>query len=204
MSNPKKLPSNQESNFYDKDPSPVTLVKEPYKEFFSWQSPIRPFQKKSKEYFTNLGALFFLVCIILLFLNQIGLILTILALAFLYYILNTVKPENTQHKLTTKGIQTSDKKYSWDQLGRFWFEKKNNQNILYIENFLGLPNRLMLLFDKNDKIQIKKILQKRLIHEKPELTQLDKASNWLSEKFIFESTSNQEKHNSKTSDNPKK
>ncbi|NMC36113.1 hypothetical protein GYA49_03625 [Candidatus Beckwithbacteria bacterium] len=168
------------------EPAPVTIVKEPLKILLTWKAPIRPFKKRNREYFTTAGSIIFLICIILLFVKEFLLVLALIALSFLVYIMGTVEPEEVEHKLTNKGIITLGKTYFWEQLGRFWFEKKFNDEVLMIENFIGIPSRLMLLLGKQDKIQIKAILDKYLLQEKPELSQVEKMSKWLGEKVPLE------------------
>jgi hypothetical protein len=169
-------------------PMPVTLVNDPFKILYSWESASRPFKKRTKEFYTNIAALIFLLCIILLFLKQIVLILVILALAFFVYTLSTVEPEKTVHKITTKGIETVGKKYLWEQLGRFWFQTKDKETLLTIENYFGLPNRIIMIVSPYDKDSIQSVLQKHLIEEKPEETQIEKMGRWLSEKFVLENS----------------
>lgn len=183
-----------QSDNFSQDPAPVTVVKQPYKVLLTFKSPSRIFQKKSKEYYKNIAVLIFLLSIILVFLGQTILVLAILAFGFFTYALNSVKPEEITHKFTNKGIETIDKKFSWDQLGRFWFEKNNDQEILYIENFISLPPRLIILLGNQKKQDLKNILDKYLIEEKPELSQIEKAGIWLSNKFSLDS--------SNTSQNP--
>lgn len=167
-------------------------VTQPPKEkfFLSWSSPSRIFRKHSKEFYTNLGAIVLLVCIILLFIKQIWLILAIIAFSFFMYVIDTVKPEKIEHKISDQGIFTAGKKFFYDQLGRFWIEKEYGQNILYIENYIGFPVRLIILLADQKKEEIENLLKNYLVMEKPELSQAEKWSKWLSEKIILEKPQN--------------
>jgi len=161
---------------------------EPLKIFLAWKAPVRPFKKRSREYFTTIGAMVFLLMIILLFLQEWFLIIVMMALTFLAYIMATVAPQTTEHKITNRGIITGGKRYFWPQLGRFWFSEKWNQPMLKIENFAGLPRHLVLLIDHLEKRKIKEILSKYLLFEEPEKTWVDKASHWLSRRVPLESS----------------
>jgi len=152
----------------------------PLKVMLEWQAPARPFRKKSKEAITTIGAILILIGIILIFLKEWFLIAVIIALAFFFYILSTVKPEIILHKITNKGITTGDKDYFYDQLIRFWFDKEVDQEILFIDGFERFNFRLMLLLNSKSKEQLKKILSEYLPEEKPEETWADRAGSWVS------------------------
>lgn len=176
-----KIPlRNQES------PLEVTYKPGPTKILITWKAPARPFKKQSREYFTTLGAMIFLIALILVFLKEFVFIAAILSLFFMVYVLSTVEPEEITHKVTNKGMVTGKKTYPWEKLGRFWFSAKWGNNILNVENFLGLPSRIILLLGKTPKEEIKKIFEEYLIFEKPEKTFIDKASTWLSKKVPLE------------------
>jgi hypothetical protein len=171
------------------DPSPVTIVREPMKNLLAWKSPARPFEKKDREFYTTAGSIIFLACVVLLFIKEFLFIMAIVAFAFFYYILTTVPPEKVEHKLTNKGIFTIGKLYEWEQLGRFWFEVKSGSQVLLVENYVGLPPRLMILLADQKKEVLQKLLSKYLLLEKPEKTQMDKAADWIQKKVPLETSS---------------
>ncbi len=167
-------------------PLEVTYKPGPIKVLLSWKAPARPFKKQSREYFTTIGAMIFLIALILVFLKEFLLIGAILALFFIVYVLSTVKPEEITHKINNRGIATGKKTYKWEQLGRFWFSEKWGNQLLNIENFFGLPARLTLLLGATPKEKVKKVLEEYLISEKPEKNFVDRASEWISKKVPLE------------------
>lgn len=167
-------------------PSPVTVVKEPMKELLAWKAPARPFKKREREYFSTSGAIVFLLSIILLFLKEWLLIGVIIALTFLSYVLASIEPEETEHKVTTRGVFTGKKLFEWPRLGRFWISEKWGHKVLYIEQFIGMPTQLLMLLGKQTEKNIKRVLEKYLIYEKPGKTVVDKASEWLAKKIPLE------------------
>ena len=170
----------------NQEPTPVTFVPEALKTLFEWKASSRPFKTRSREFYTTAGSIIFLVCIILVFIKEFLFIMAIIAFAFFYYVLSTVKPEEVAHKITNRGIDMAGNFFPWNQLGRFWFDQQWDSQILYIENFVGLPPRLMLLFDKKDKETLKQLLGKYLFNEKPEKSQIEKAGQWLAKKVPLE------------------
>jgi hypothetical protein len=160
---------------------PVQVVKpEPLRTLVEWKAPVRPFKKRDREYLTTIGAIVFLLGVILLFLQEWLLIAVIVALVFVAYILSTVSPEETEHKITNRGVITGGKTYRWEELVRFWFTEKWGQKILSLETVVRFPGRLTLLLGEANQEQIKKILSDYLPFEEPEKTWADNASNWLS------------------------
>jgi len=155
------------------------------KTLLEWEAATRPFKKRSKEFFSTVLTIAALIVIILAFLKEWFAILAVVAFVFLVFITGKIPPENVGHKITTRGIVTGGKEYRWEQLGRFWFEEKNGQKILYVENF-GFPRVLMMLLGETDKAKVKAILSDYLPEEAPEKTWIDKASQWLTTKISLE------------------
>jgi hypothetical protein len=177
---------NPKSSLKKPDPTEVTMVPPPAKDLLEWESPARPFKKRDREYFTTIGAIVFLLTIILFFLKEWLLIGAIIAFAFLAYVLASIPPEKVRHKITTRGIITAGKMYKWPTLSRFWFSKKWGSDILNIETLFTMPGRLALLLDGQSKEKVKSTVEKYLVQDKPPATTLDKAGNWLTKKFPLE------------------
>lgn len=156
------------------------------KTLLAWTAPERLFKKRSREYFSTIGAIVFLLVVILLFLKEWFLILTIIALAFVVYIMATIEPRKVKHEITTKGIVTGGRKYDWEELGRFWFTEKWGQKILHIEALVRLPRQLMMILSEINKAQVEKILSQYLSSEEPEKTWIDNAGEWLSRRVPLE------------------
>lgn len=168
----------------------VQVIKpEPLKTLLAWSAPERPFKKRGREYFTTVGAIVFLIGVILLFLKEWFLIVVMIALMFVAYIMATVEPRKVEHKITNQGIVTGGRRYRWEELGRFWFTEKWGKKILHVENLFSLPRQLLMLLEEMKQEQIKKILSDYLPFEEPEKTWVDNASEWLSRRVPLESSS---------------
>jgi hypothetical protein len=186
---PAQNPSTLKKSSPEVNPSEVTVVPTPAKDLLVWQAPARPFKKRGREYFSTIAAIVFLLIIILLFIKEWLLIGVIIALTFVSYVLATIPPEEITHKITTRGLTTGGKSYKWDWFSRFWFSKKWNNDILHLETILVFPRRLQLLLKEGAKEEVKKIIEKYLLFEKPKRTMVDKAAKWLQEKVPLESQS---------------
>jgi len=156
------------------------------KTLLAWSAPSRPFKKRGKEFFSTIGTIALLLVIILVFFQEWLLIMVIIAMAFSAYVLATIQPEKVDHQITNRGVMTGAKKYRWGELNRFWFGKKANQTMLYLETRLRFPRLLILLLGETKQVEIKKILVKYLAFEQPDPTWLDKSGDWLSRKFPLE------------------
>ncbi|HUS51879.1 MAG TPA: hypothetical protein VMX77_00230 [Candidatus Bathyarchaeia archaeon] len=159
------------------------------KTLLSWQSAARPFKKRDREYFTTIGAIVFLLAVILLFLKEWLLIAVIIALMFVAYILSSVPPEEVDHQVTTRGIKTGNRHYDWEDLGSFWFSERWKQAILHVGTKLRFPGQLLILLGSQDKEEIKNVLGKHLDFTEPEPTWMDNAAGWLSRKVPLEKSS---------------
>ena len=165
----------------------VQVVKPmPLKTLLEWESAVRPFKKRSREYFTTLGAIVLLLAIILIFLKEWFLILVVIALSFMVYVMGTIPPQSTTHKITNRGVVTGDRNYLWVELERFWFTQKWEQKVLNIDTAGLFSGRLMLLVNPADEAKIKTLLSEYLLLEEPEKTWMDRAGDWLSRNIPLE------------------
>jgi len=156
---------------------------------YRWKAPIRPYKKRDRDYYTTIAAIAFLIIIILGFLREFLLIAVVVAFAFVSYVLAAVPPEQTEHKLTSRGIRTADKLYRWGDLRRYWFTEKYGQAMVIVQTVMLFPGELLMLLSDADKEKVRKILNEHLPHEQPEPTFLDKSANWLSKQVPLEKQS---------------
>lgn len=159
------------------------LEKPPQEELvFEWQAPSRTFKKHKRQYFTTVATIVLLLCLILFFAGQILPIAVVIAVAFLTYIMATIPPHTITNAITTFGIHNEKDVYFWDELGSFWFEKKNDDEILFIE-VARFPYRLSLLLGNESREKLTEILSEVLINQRPPLTETERLSKWLQEKI---------------------
>ena len=142
---------------------------EPLKTLLTWRASERPFKKRSREYFTTIGAIVFLLAVILLFLKEWFLIVAIIALMFVAYVMATIEPGKVKHKITNRGITTGGKTYRWEELGRFWLSEKWNQKMIQVETLLPFPRHLILLLGDIEEKKVKQLLSQYLLFEKPQM-----------------------------------
>lgn len=151
----------------------------------TWTSPSRLFKKRDKEYFTNVGAIVFLLIVILLFAREFLLIAAVVSIVFLIYVLSTVPPEDVSHSITTLGIESMGHVFRWEELSGFWFEHQWDQSLLQIQPILGA--RITILLGRESKEKVGDVMAKYItFHETPQKSWVDNASTWLSEKVPLE------------------
>ena len=142
------------------DSSPAEEAKEQKEVYLSWSSPSRLFKRRDREYFTNVGAIVFLLIIILVFAREFLLIAAVVSIVFLIYVLSTVPPENVEHRITNLGIESAGHFYRWEQLGEFWFEEQWGQVLLKLRPVMG-PHIIILLADQ-DKAHVRELVAKHI------------------------------------------
>ena len=151
-----------------------------------WSSPSRPYKERTREFYTTILSIAFLLGVILLLLKEFLLIGVIMAFAFLSYVLATHKPDNVTHQLTPSGIFTDQKLYKWEELTHFWLKKQWDQEIIICKTVKPLPGVILLVLDPTQKASIVKILSEKLPEETPTDSFVDKASRWLGDKIPLE------------------
>lgn len=151
----------------------------------TWISPSRLFKRWDKEYFTNIGAIVFLLAVILVFAREFVLIAAVVSIVFLVYVLSTVPPEDVTHRITNLGIESAGRFYRWEELVDFWFEEQWGQVMLKIRPALG--THIIVLLGSEDKNKVREIVAKYIpFREQPEKTWVDNAATWISEKIPLE------------------
>lgn len=153
-----------------------------------WTSPARPYKKRSREFYTTILSIAFLLAVILLLLREFLLIGVIIAFAFLSYVLATHKPEDVIHQVTTKGIRTDNKLFEWSELTNFWLKKEWNQEMVICQTVKALPGVILMVIDPKNREEIIKAIGEKIPLEKPADSFVDKASKWLGDKVPLENT----------------
>lgn len=171
------------------DDTPAGSQKEVEQEvLLAWNSPSRLFKKRDKEYFTNIGAIVFLLIIILVFAREYLLIAAVVSIVFLVYVLSTVPPEDVSHRITNLGLESAGHFYRWEELADFWFEEQWGQMMAVFRPVVG--TRIIVLLGSEDKEQVHKLIAKYIpFREQPEKTWVDNAARWITEKIPLEKPS---------------
>ena len=153
--------------------------------YVQWASPSRLFKKRDKEFFTNIGAIVFLLTVILVFAREYLLILALLSIAFLVYVLSTVPPEEVKHRITNLGIESAGHFYRWEELSEFWFEEQWSQTLAILRPIFG--SRIIILLGGQDRSKVRELIAKHIpFREKPEKSWVDNAAHWITEKIPLE------------------
>lgn len=154
----------------------------------AWSSPSRLFKRRDKEYFTNIGAIVFLLIVILIFAREFLLIAAVVSIVFLIYVLSTVPPEEVTHRITNLGIESAGHYYRWEELFEFWFEEQWGQALLVLRPIMG--TRIIILLATQDKTLVRKLIAEYIpFRENPDKSWVDNASSWLSKKIPLEKPS---------------
>jgi hypothetical protein len=175
-------PAEEKSSTLSDKPVAVTVKNEPENTLFAWRSPARPFKRRDKQFYATIIIIASIVGFILFLTEGFMPVILLISLIFLYYILNTVQPEEIEYSITNKGIKVVDKKTEWNALGRFWFSRRFDSDLLILET-AALPGRMEVVIKKEDKETIKKTLSPYLTEEEVPPSALDKAANWFAEKL---------------------
>ncbi len=172
----------KESTLKEREERPVVIRPEPERDLATWQAPARPFKRRNKEFYVTIVAIAAIVGLVLFLVEGFMPVILIVSLIFLFYVLNTVEPEEIEYKITSKGIKVADKRTGWGVMVRFWFSKRFDNELLVVET-LTLPGRMEFVINLEQKENIKKALLRYLPEEKASPSSLDKAANWFSKKL---------------------
>ena len=165
-----------------KNTATSTLENQKEQDLFAWRAPSRPFKTRSREFYVTLFAITGLVGLILFIAEGAMPVVLLIAIVFLFYILSTVAPEEIEYRITNRGIKIAGSKTDWQMMGRFWFTRRMESDLLVIETFT-IPGRLELVVKSEEIETIRKNLSSYLTEEEVQPSGLEKAANWFSSKL---------------------
>jgi len=152
------------------------------KELVSWVAPARPFKRRNRNFYVTVIVMAATIGFVLFLADGWLPVVLIISLVFLFYVMSTVPPENIEYKITNLGIKIANVNTPWEALGRFWFTKRMDSNLLVVET-RTLPGRLELVIDPAKEKEIKDALSKELAYEEVPASNIDKAANWVSKRM---------------------
>ncbi|HEX8965206.1 MAG TPA: hypothetical protein VF820_02115 [Patescibacteria group bacterium] len=157
------------------------------KTLLAWTAPGRPFQKKSKIFYSTSLLIMLFVEIILFLFGQYMLMLVVLSFVFVVFMLATVPPRDFHYRISTEGIFIEDHFYLWSELYDFYFKKRQGQTILHVSTHAFLPGELTLTLGEVDQNHVKAVILPYLPYrEYISPSFMDKAGDWLSKTFPLE------------------
>jgi len=156
------------------------------KTLLKWEAPERAFKKRDKDFWITTISILVLFSVVLFFVKEFFLIVALVSVLFLYYVLSTVPPQTAKYKITNRGIDFGDSKYSWDILLRFWFRKSLDTELLEFETNLRIPRQISLVINETDKEKLKDIVLKKLPLVETSPNFVDKMAKWWTDKMPWE------------------
>lgn len=166
----------------EEEAKPVVVQEEPEQDLVVWNAPARPFKRRNRQFYITLVAIAAIVGLILFLVEGFMPVILIISFLFLFYIMSTVEPEEIEYKVTNRGIKVAGRRTDWNLMGRFWFSRRFDNELLVIET-LTLPGRFEVVIKPEIKEELTKHLSKYLTHEEIPPSTLDKAANWFSKKL---------------------
>jgi len=158
------------------------------KVIIEWRSPGRPYKERTREFYTTVLSIVFLLGVILLLLKEFLLIGVIIAFAFLSHILSSYKPDDVTHEITEQGVRTDGKLYPWETFINFWLKKQYGHEIIFIATKARLPGSVIMLIDPAKRDEIIKALSTKIPLVEYQDGFVDKAGKWLGRQVPLENT----------------
>ncbi len=156
--------------------------------YLSWEAkpsaPTASIDPRFKKTFLVIGAV---VGLVLMVMGEVFLLLVIASLVFITYVLSNNPLESFKYELSSHGLSVHGNHYYWDEMERFFFTKHFGSENLAVDLKEGLPARLIIAFNHNDKEKITESMNKHLpyLEEEP-LNFMDKAYTGILGKFDFQ------------------
>lgn len=148
----------------------------------TWQARSRPFKKFPKEFYVNLGAVAVLLGLILFVIEGMIPAILVASLYFIFYVFTNYEPGKTEYRLTTYGVKVGPHRVDWPMLGRYWFDKRFDSEVLIFETYEA-PWRLELVIDSSKRKQIDDLVSNFAFVKDTPPNYMDKATDWVSSRL---------------------
>ena len=145
----------------------------------------RPHKVWSKEFYSSVIVIAFLVSIIFYFIEGMMPVIVIWALVFMLWAMAKTEPKMTKTTLTSWGLRSVEKLYRYEEMTSFWFETKWGTRLMRI-NLASVPWHLVVVIDPKKEEELKNVMLERIIYQEPEVTWVDRALKWVGEKMPLE------------------
>lgn len=150
-----------------------------------WEAYERPHKVWSKEFFSSIVVIAFLVSVIFYFIEGIMPVFVIWALVFMGWAMSRTEPRKVKHELSNWGIRISGTTQDYSIINNFWIESKWGSRLLRLNTQVA-PWHMVLVLDPKIEAELKQLMLKRVVYSEPIPTWVDKAIHWVSEKMPLE------------------
>ncbi len=155
------------------------------KDLLEFEAYDRPHKVWTKEFYSSVIVIAFLVSIIFYFIEGIMPVVVIWALVFMLWAMAKTEPKVIKTTLTNWGLKSTEKTYRYEEMTNFWFETKWGSRLLRI-NLSIVPWHLVVVIDPKKEDEIKNLMLESVIYQEPAVTGVDRAIKWLGEKMPLE------------------
>ena len=155
------------------------------KTILEWESYERPHKTWTKEFYSSIVVIAFLVSVILFFIEGVMPVVVVWALVFMLWAMNKTEPAKTKNFMTTWGLRSVNKFYDYQRMTNFWLETKWGTRLLRI-NLSDSPWHVVFVIDKKNEDEIKAEMSKAVAFMEPEVTAMDRFTKWLGDKVPLE------------------
>ncbi|HEX9008160.1 MAG TPA: hypothetical protein VF837_02790 [Patescibacteria group bacterium] len=155
------------------------------KVLFQWQAMDRPNKTWSKDFYSTVIVLAFLVSVILFFIEGLLPVILVWAVVFMMWSMNRLPAKEVEYALTSWGIRTNEGTYRWEEMNYFWFEDKWGSRLLRV-SINKIPWQIIFVVNKKDEDEIKKIMIQYVAFQVPKPSWSDNVVKWLGEKIPLE------------------
>ncbi len=155
------------------------------KTILEWESYDRPHKTWTKEFYSSVVVIAFLVSVILFFIEGVMPVVVVWALVFMLWAMNKTEPTKTKNIMTTWGLRSVNKLYDYQRMTSFWLETKWGTRLLRI-NLVDSPWHVVFVISSELEEKIKLEMEKVVPFMEPEPTAVDRFTKWLGEKVPLE------------------
>lgn len=155
------------------------------KKLFEWEAYERPHKVWSKEFYSSVVVIAFLVSVILFFIEGLMPVFVVWALVFMMWAMGRTEPKLLKSELTSWGLRSGGRIYEYGRMTSFWMETKWGSRLLRM-NLVDAPWHIVSVILPKDEDKIKEIVSQVVQYREPEETWMDRWVKWFGEKMPLE------------------
>lgn len=134
--------------------------------YYQWVAPSRLTVNRDRQWYWTMGLLLMIMVTIAIIFREFIWVAVVLAFFFALYVNASIPAADIVYKLTRQGLEIGEgdslEIYAWEQFLDYSYYFKSNREMLYIDTIIGMPQRIQILFNQEDRKNIAMILEAHL------------------------------------------
>jgi len=155
------------------------------KVLMQWKEMDRPNKEWSKDFYSTVIVLAFLISVILFLIDGFMPVFAVWAVVFVMWAINKTPAQETTYAITESGLREGQSTIRYQEIRNYWIEERWGNQLLRVATFRP-PWQSVFVIQKGDEQKIRQILDNYVVYDVPKPGWGDRVLKWLGDKIPLE------------------